>query len=59
MRSQVGDGGGFIASYGSDTHQFNRDTYAYVWGKDGSIASYGTGRGRLSGGIQALLPVLR
>ena len=37
MRSHVDDGGGIISSCDSDGLQFNRDTYSYVWPRDGAI----------------------
>lgn len=40
MRAGMDNGGGIIASCDSDNLQFNRDTYAYIWMRDGSaIAS--------------------
>jgi GH15 family glucan-1,4-alpha-glucosidase len=37
MRSHVDTGGGIISSCDSDVLQFNRDTYSYVWPRDGAI----------------------
>ena len=37
MRSHVDNNGGIIASCDSDVLQFNRDTYSYVWPRDGAI----------------------
>jgi GH15 family glucan-1,4-alpha-glucosidase len=37
MRSHVDNGGGIISSCDSDLLQFNRDTYSYVWPRDGAI----------------------
>ena len=37
MRSHVDNGGGIISSCDSDVLQFNRDTYSYVWPRDGAI----------------------
>lgn len=40
MRAGMDNGGAIIASCDSDNLQFNRDTYAYIWMRDGSaIAS--------------------
>jgi GH15 family glucan-1,4-alpha-glucosidase len=38
IRMHVDNGGGIIASCDSDVLKFNRDTYAYVWPRDGAIA---------------------
>jgi GH15 family glucan-1,4-alpha-glucosidase len=37
MRSHVDHNGGIISSCDSDVLQFNRDTYSYVWPRDGAI----------------------
>ena len=37
MRSHVDNGGGIVSSCDSDILQFNRDTYSYVWPRDGAI----------------------
>ena len=39
MRTHADSQGGIIASTDSNILQFNRDTYSYVWMRDGSIAS--------------------
>jgi GH15 family glucan-1,4-alpha-glucosidase len=39
MRSHVDNGGGIISSCDSDLLQFNRDTYSYVWPRDGAIVA--------------------
>jgi oligosaccharide amylase len=39
MRAHADSQGGIIASTDSNILQFNRDTYSYVWMRDGSIAS--------------------
>ncbi len=39
IRMHVDNGGGIIASCDSDALKFNRDTYAYVWPRDGAIAA--------------------
>jgi GH15 family glucan-1,4-alpha-glucosidase len=37
MRAGMDNGGGIIASCDSDNLQFNRDTYAYIWMRDGAL----------------------
>jgi GH15 family glucan-1,4-alpha-glucosidase len=37
MRAHVDNGGGIISSCDSDLLQFNRDTYSYVWPRDGAF----------------------
>jgi len=39
MRNHVGDNGAIISSCDSDVLYFNRDTYAYVWPRDGAICA--------------------
>jgi GH15 family glucan-1,4-alpha-glucosidase len=39
MRTHVDSEGGIIASCDSDVLQFNRDTYSYVWPRDGAIST--------------------
>ncbi len=39
MRTHVDNSGAIIASCDSDILQFNRDTYSYVWPRDGAIAA--------------------
>jgi len=39
MRTHVDNGGAIIASCDSDALQFNRDTYAYAWPRDGALAA--------------------
>lgn len=39
MRSHVDSNGGIISSCDSDVLQFNRDTYSYVWPRDGAIVA--------------------
>jgi GH15 family glucan-1,4-alpha-glucosidase len=39
MRAHVDNSGAIIASCDSDILQFNRDTYSYVWPRDGAIAA--------------------
>ena len=40
MRTHIDDGGAIIASCDTDIMQFNRDTYAYCWMRDGSRIAY-------------------
>ncbi|MFB3765222.1 MAG: glycoside hydrolase family 15 protein [Methanotrichaceae archaeon] len=37
MRAGMDNGGAIIASCDSDNLQFNRDTYAYIWMRDGAV----------------------
>lgn len=39
MRSHVDNGGGIVSSCDSDVLQFNRDTYSYVWPRDGAVVA--------------------
>lgn len=39
MRTHVDNGGAVIASCDSDILAFNRDTYSYVWPRDGALAA--------------------
>ena len=39
MRALADNRGGIIASCDSDILQFNRDTYSYIWMRDGAIAA--------------------
>jgi GH15 family glucan-1,4-alpha-glucosidase len=39
MRTHVDNHGGIIASLDSDILQFNRDTYSYIWPRDGAIVA--------------------
>lgn len=39
MRTHVDNGGAIIASCDSDALQFNRDTYAYAWPRDGALVA--------------------
>ncbi len=39
MRAHVDSHGGFLASLDSDIVQFHKDTYAYVWPRDGAMAA--------------------
>lgn len=40
MRAHVDSGGGIIASTDSDITQFARDTYSYMWPRDGALAAH-------------------
>lgn len=39
MRSHVGNNGAIISSCDLDVLQFNRDTYSYVWPRDGAVCA--------------------
>jgi glucoamylase len=39
MRAHVDSHGGFLASLDSDTLQIHRDTYSYIWPRDGAMAA--------------------
>jgi GH15 family glucan-1,4-alpha-glucosidase len=41
MRTHVDNNGSIIASCDSDVLQFNRDTYSYVWPRDGAFIALG------------------
>ncbi len=43
MRTQIGDQGAIIASTDSDILRFGRDTYAYVWPRDGALITRALG----------------
>jgi GH15 family glucan-1,4-alpha-glucosidase len=40
VRSQIDEGGGIIAANDSDIIHFARDTYSYVWPRDGALVSH-------------------
>ncbi len=40
MRTQIDNDGAIIAANDSDAVQFNRDTYSYMWPRDGALAAY-------------------
>ncbi|MEE8448662.1 MAG: glycoside hydrolase family 15 protein [Thermodesulfobacteriota bacterium] len=40
IRSQVDAGGAIIAANDSDVIAFNRDTYSYVWPRDGALVAF-------------------
>lgn len=39
-RTQINNCGSIIAANDSDSIQFNRDTYSYMWPRDGSLVAY-------------------
>ncbi len=39
VRTHVDEGGGIIAANDSDIMQFSRDTYSYVWPRDGALVA--------------------
>ncbi len=39
LRTQIDNGGGILAANDSDVAQFNRDTYSYVWPRDGALVA--------------------
>ncbi len=41
LRTQIDNRGGIIASSESDTLRFNKDTYNYVWPRDGAFVAIG------------------
>ena len=40
MRTQIDRGGAIVAANDSDNVQFNRDTYSYVWPRDGALVAH-------------------
>ena len=40
LRTQIDNDGAIVAATDSDVLQFNRDTYSYVWPRDGALAAY-------------------
>ncbi len=40
MRTQIDNNGAIIAANDSEVIQFNRDTYSYMWPRDGAIVTY-------------------
>jgi len=40
MATQIDWQGGIVAATDSDVIQFNRDTYAYIWPRDGALAAH-------------------
>lgn len=39
LHSQIDSDGGILAANDSDVIQFNRDTYSYIWPRDGALAA--------------------
>ncbi len=39
LRTQIDSQGGIVAANDSDSIQFNRDTYSYVWPRDGALVA--------------------
>jgi oligosaccharide amylase len=39
VRTQIDDGGAIVAANDSDIMQFSRDTYSYVWPRDGALVA--------------------
>jgi oligosaccharide amylase len=51
LRSQISNNGAIIAANDSDILRFSRDTYSYVWPRDGALVAYAlsrTGYGEIS-----------
>lgn len=40
LQTQIDDGGGIVAANDSDAVNFNRDTYSYVWPRDGALTAH-------------------
>jgi len=40
IRTQIDDSGAIIAANDSDAVSFNRDTYSYMWPRDGALTAY-------------------
>ena len=40
MRTQIDNNGAIVAGNDSDVVQFNRDTYSYVWPRDGALVAH-------------------
>ncbi|MHB1158672.1 MAG: glycoside hydrolase family 15 protein [Phycisphaerales bacterium] len=41
LRTQIDNSGAIIAANDSDIMQFSRDTYSYMWPRDGALVAYG------------------
>lgn len=39
LRTQIDNGGAVIAANDTDIHQFNQDTYSYMWPRDGAVVA--------------------
>jgi glucoamylase len=44
VRTQIDEGGGILAANDSDIMQFARDTYSYVWPRDGALVAHALDR---------------
>lgn len=55
IRTQIDNQGGIVAANDSDIMQFNRDTYTYVWPRDGSFVCMALTRAGESEVIQRFL----
>lgn len=44
LRTQIDNHGGIIAANDSDVMQYNRDTYSYIWPRDGSLVAHALDR---------------
>ncbi|UFS68529.1 glycoside hydrolase family 15 protein [Geomonas sp. RF6] len=40
LQTQIDAGGGILAANDSDVIQYNRDTYSYIWPRDGALTAY-------------------
>ncbi|WP_320045716.1 glycoside hydrolase family 15 protein [uncultured Ilyobacter sp.] len=40
LRTQLDNGGGILAANDSDVMQYNRDTYSYIWPRDGALVAH-------------------
>ena len=48
VRTQIDNGGAIIAANDSDIMQFSRDTYSYMWPRDGALVAHCAGLGGIS-----------
>jgi GH15 family glucan-1,4-alpha-glucosidase len=55
IRSQIDNHGGIVAANDSDIQQFNRDTYTYVWPRDGALVSMALTQSGQSEAVQKFL----
>ena len=44
LRTQIDNHGGIIAANDSDVMQYNRDTYSYIWPRDGALVAHALDR---------------
>ena len=40
LRTQIDNSGGILAANDSDVMQYNRDTYSYIWPRDGALVAH-------------------